>query len=379
MDATADASVWSMVLESLETTGLLFWMSLWAFILGYAASATIQTLVTREQMSRILGERGVKPAALGGFFGFISSSCSFAALAATRTLFSKGAKAENAMAFMIASTNLVIELGLILWILIGWRFVLADYLLGIVMIALAYLLARWMLSQQVENTGRDHARRLEEEELRHPTPEGMDWKGKLTSRQGWEIIAFKFVGEWRMAIKEVTGGFVLAGFVSVFVPTRFWNAIFLGGGEAAPGFVAVLEHALIAPIMAFFTFVGSLGNVPLAAVLWTKNMSFAGVLSFLGADLVAATVIYLNAKYYGWRFALVLSGLLYVAIVVAAIAVHYLFVAMGAVPQARPADVMSLMNFSVNTHTFWLNVGFGALGTVLLGIYWRARRSGGPG
>jgi len=368
MPQGADPSFWSMALESLKTTGLLFWMSFWAFVLGYTASAVIQTLVTREQMSRVLGERGIKQAGMGGFFGFVSSSCSFAALAATRTLFSKGAKAENAISFMIASTNLVIELGLILWILIGWQFVLADYLLGIGMIAIAYLLSRWMVSKRMEQRGREHARRLEEQELKHPSPKGATWKEKLSSREGWEIISFRFFGEWKMAIKEVTAGFILAGIVSVFVPTSFWNTIFLGGGEAAPGFWAVLEHALIAPIMAFFTFVGSLGNVPLAAVLWPKNMSFAGVLSFLGADLVAGTVIYLNAKYYGWRFALVVSGLLYVSMVIAAIGVHYLFVALGGVPQARPANVMEFMNFSVDTHTFWLNVGFGLLGLVFLMI-----------
>ena len=362
------------ILEALRTTGLLFWMTFWAFTLGYTLSAVLQTLVTREQMSRVLGERGLRQGALATFFGFISSSCSFAALAASRTVFSKGAHVANAFSFLIASTNLVIELGIILWILIGWRFVVGDYLLGLVMVVFAYLLTRWLLSESVVEEGRRHARKLEDEELKHPSPEGKTWREKITSREGWQIIAFKYFGEWRMAVKEVFAGFVLAGFVSVFVPPRFWSAIFLGGGDPNPPFWAVVQHAVIAPVMAFFTFVGSLGNVPLAAVVWTKNMSVAGVLSFLGADLVAATVVYLHAKYYGWRFALALSGVLYLAMVAAAVAVHYVFVAFGAVPQARPAKVMEMMSFDVQTHTFWLNVVSAVLNLILLGIVWRARQ-----
>lgn len=360
------------VLESLKVTGLLFWMVFWAFNLGYGLSAMIQTLVTREKMTEVLGKRGVRQVAMGGFFGFISSSCSFAALAAARTVYSKGAHAVNAIAFLIASTNLVIELGLILLILIGWKFVLADYLLGIVMIAIMYLIVKPTLSDKLAERGRKHARRLEEEELKHPSPEGMTWREKLTSREGWDVISFKFLGEWKMAIKEVTVGFVLAGFVTVFVPTSFWDSLFLGSGEADPGVLAVLQHALIAPILAFFTFVGSLGNVPLAAVLWTKNMSFAGVLSFLGADLVAATVVYLHSKYYGWAFTAYMSVMLYIVIVASAVIVHYTFTALDLVPEARPASVIEFMNFRVATHTFWLNLVFGLFGASMIYLRWRA-------
>lgn len=336
-------------------------------------SAILQVVVTREQMSRLLGERGVRQAGLSTFFGFVSSSCSFASLAATRTLLSKGAHAANAIAFMIATTNLVIELGIVLWLLIGWKFVVANFLLGLVMIAYFYPLS-YLLRPQLTERGRENARRIEQEELKHPAPEGMNWRQKLTSREGWKVISFKWFGEWKMAYKEVLVGFTLAGFASL-IPTSFWNAIFLEAGADQPSFLAVVQHALIAPLMAFFTFVGSLGNVPLASILWSKNASFGGVLSFLGADLVAATVIYLNAKYYGWRFALAISGLLYICMVGASVTVHYIFAGLGVLPTARPDSLRDMMEIGIGTHTFWLNLGFGIVAIALLVIRWRAMRS----
>jgi hypothetical protein len=358
------------LLQAIQTTGLLIWYTLWAFILGYLVSAGIQVLVTREQMAHVLGERGVKQAGLAGFFGFISSSCSFASLAATRSVLTKGAHPANSLFFMIATTNLVIELGIVLWTLVGWKFVVANFLLGIVMIAYAYLLTGLWFPRSIQDSGREHAEKLEAEELKHPSPEGMTWWQKLTSREGWKIISFKFFGEWKMAYKEVLFGFTIAGLVSAFVPDSFWNALFIQSGSAAPSFFAVIEHAAIAPFIAFFTFVGSLGNVPLATILWSKDASFAGVLSFLGADLVAATVIYLNAKYYGLRYALYTVGMLYIAMVTAGITVHYLFAAVGGIPSARPESLQTMMSFGFDTHTFWLNVMFIPIGLGLLWLRW---------
>jgi uncharacterized membrane protein YraQ (UPF0718 family) len=368
------------LLEALKTTGTLIWYTLWAFILGYTLSAAIQVLFTREQMSRVLGERGPKQAALSGLFGFISSSCSFAALAASRSVLAKGAHPANATAFLIATTNLVLETGIVLWLLVGWRFVLANFLLGIIMIAYAYVLSSFTLSKSLGERAQRNARKGSAEDVKHPSPEGMTWWQKLTSKEGWRIISFKFFGEWKMAYKEVLVGFTIAGLVSAFVPESFWNSLFPEEGAGTPGFLTVLAHAAIAPLMAFFTFVGSLGNIPLAAILWSKNATFGGVMSFLGADLVAATVIYLNAKYYGWRFTAYLSGLLYVAMVAAGVTVHYLFAAFGAIPQARPEALSQMMEFGVDTHTFWLNIIFGVFGIVLLAVRWRAKRkSQGPG
>jgi len=275
---------------------------------------------------------------------------------------------------MIATTNLVIELGIVLWLLVGWKFVVANFLLGIVMILYAgFLMYAWFPSSVVDS-GRAHARRLEAEELEHPSPEGMSWWQKLTSSDGWRIISFKFFGEWKMAYKEVLVGFFIAGLVSAFLPDSFWNALFLEAGAEAPSFLAVLQHAAIAPIMAFFTFVGSLGNVPLATILWSKDASFGGVLSFLGADLVAATVIYLNMKYYGWRFAAYVSVILYLSMVAAGVTVHWIYAAFNALPAARPSSLMAMMEIGVGTHTFWLNVAFVPLAILLFAIRYRNLR-----
>lgn len=359
------------LLEALKTTGLLIWYTLWAFILGYLISAGIQTLVTREQMSSVLGKKGIKQASLATFFGFISSSCSFADLAATRSVLTKGAHAMNAIIFMVASTDLVIETGIVLWLLAGWKFVVAAYAVGIVMIIFIYILYDVILSKKIATQGRKHAEKFEAESLKHPSPEGMKWYEKLTSKEGWKIISFKFFGEWKMAYKEVLIGFTVAGIVSAFVPTSFWNTIFLEAGAENPSFLAVLQHAAIAPFIAFFTFVGSLGNIPLAVLLWTKNASFGGVMSFLGADLVAATVIYLNVKYYGWKFTARMSLLAYICMVIAGVTVHYIFDLFNAIPTVRPESLRDMLSFDTQSHTFYLNIIFGIVGIALLIIRWK--------
>ena len=349
--------------EALLTSSGILWKALWALIFGYLVSAGIQVLITREQMARALGERGIRKAGLASFFGFISSSCSFAALAAARSVLVKGAHPVNATAFLVASTNLVIELGIVLLVLLSWHFVVGNFALGILMIAYAYLLTRIWLPEGLAERAREHAERQQEEEGT------MTWKEKLTSREGWKAISDAFFMEWKMAYKEILFGFTVAGFISVYVPQSFWNALFLGAGSEAPSFLAVLENAAVAPVVAFFTFIGSMGNVPLAAMLWSKNASFAGVMAFLGADLVAATVIYLHAKYYGWRYAGYLSAVLYVSMVAAGITVHYLFAALGIIPTERPS-LGEMVHFKID-YTFWFNLAFLALGAGLLWLHFR--------
>jgi uncharacterized protein len=361
------------VLEAFQTGAGMLWKALWALIFGYIISAGIQVLVTREQMAKALGERGVKQAGLAGFFGFISSSCSFAALAASRSVFVKGAHPANATAFLIASTNLVIELGIVLWVLIGWRFTVANVLLGIIMIIYAYLLTRLWLPGKVAEGAKDKAKKAQEaEDMDVEMGEG-SWREKLTSREGWQRIAHAFLMEWKMVWKEILFGFTVAGFISVFVPQALWDALFLkgGGSQQALPFWAVLENAAVAPVVAFFTFIGSMGNIPLAAMLWSRDVSFGGVMAFLGADLVAATVIWVHHKYYGWSYTLYLSALLYVCMVAAGVTVHYLFAAASMIPDQRPA-LQEMVRFAID-HTFFLNIAFLAIGAVL---FWVGRRSG---
>lgn len=364
------------VAEALYTGAGMLWKALWALVFGYVISAGIQVLITREQMAGVLGERGPKEAALGGFFGFISSSCSFAALAASRSVLVKGAHPANALAFLIASTNLVIELGIVLWVLLGWRFTLGNFLLGLLMIVYAYGLTRLWFPYRLADKAKQHAEAQQKREgmsTEHGGGGG-SWRDKIASREGWRQIAHAFVMEWKMVWKEILFGFTVAGFITVFVPQAFWDALFLNtGGDQAPSFLVVLENALVAPVVAFFTFIGSMGNVPLAAMLWSREASFGGVMSFLGADLVAATVVWVHAKYYGWRYALYLSALLYVCMVAAGVTVHYLYALVGLMPTARPS-LQEMVRFGVD-YTFWLNLAFLAVAAALVWLYWR----GGPG
>ena len=363
--------------EALYTAAGMLWKALWALIFGYIISASIQVLVTREQMARALGERGAKQAALGGFFGFVSSSCSFAALAASRSVLVKGAHPVNALAFLIASTNLVLELGIVLLVLLTWHFFLGNLLLGVIMIIYVYLITRLWMPQGLADRAREHAERqlAGEEGMQQELPAEMSWREKLTSRDGWQAIADAFFMEWKMVYKEILFGFTIAGFIAVFVPQSFWNAVFLTGDGVAesPSFWVMLENALVAPVIAFFTFIGSMGNVPLAAMLWAKNASFAGVMTFLGADLVAATVIYIHAKYYGWRYAAYISVVLYVCMVAAGLTVHGLFALTGILPTARPT-LEEMVAFEID-YTFWLNIAFVLIGGGLLVL--RGRRSAG--
>ncbi|RAM48746.1 MAG: transporter [Hapalosiphonaceae cyanobacterium JJU2] len=355
--------------QALLTSAGILWKSFWALVFGYTVSSAIQVVVTRSQMARVLGKRSWKQAVLAGVFGFISSSCSFAAIAASRSVFVKGAHPINALSFLIASTNLVIELGIVLWVLLGWKFFVGNFLLGTLMIIYAYILTRFWFLRNLANQAKQHAQQRQEGEGMHHHAEmqNKNWWQKLTSKTGWQAISHAFFMEWKMAYKEILFGFTIAGFISVFVPTSFWNTLFLQSGQNTPALLAIVENALVAPIIAFFTFIGSMGNVPLAALLWSKNASFAGVMSFLGADLVAATVVYLQAKYYGWKYAAYVSGLLYVCMVAAGITVHGIFALFNAIPTERTA-LTELVRFAID-YTFWLNIIFAVIGGVLLWLH----------
>jgi uncharacterized protein len=354
-------------IAAFQTAAGMLWKALWALVFGYIISAIVQVVVTREQMGRALGDRGAKQAALAGFFGFVSSSCSFAALATSRSVLVKGAHPTNALAFLIASTNLVIELGIVLLILLGWEFFVGNLLLGLLMIVYMYALTAFWFPQAMAERARKHAEQVQQHEgMDHGDHEGKGWR-RLTSLQGWRAIAHAFFMEWKMVYKEILFGFTVAGFISVYVPAEFWNALFMESGAEAPSFLAVVENALIAPVIAFFTFIGSMGNVPLAAMLWSKNASFGGVMAFLGADLVAATVVYVHVKYYGWRYAVYISLLLYVCMAAAGVTVHYLFALTGQLPTARPS-LGEMVQFEID-YTFWLNIVFGLIGGALIYLH----------
>lgn len=364
-----------MTLEAFKTAAGMLWKALWALIFGYTISAGIQVLVTREQMAKTLGDRGPKKAGLASFFGFVSSSCSFAALAASRSVLVKGAHPLNALSFLIASTNLVIELGIVLLVLIGWEFLAGNFTMGVLMVVYAHLISYAFFPKKLAEQGKKNAQEHEQKESMQGQSDAvqkMSWKQKLASKEGWTAIAHRFFMEWKMVYKEILFGFTIAGFISVFVPDSFWNSLFIGGGSGESlSFLAVVENAAIAPIIAFFTFIGSMGNVPLAAMLWSKNSSFGGVMAFLGADLVAATVVWVHAKYYGWKYAGYLSVLLYFCMVAAGVTTHYIFAVFGILPEQRPS-LSEMVAFKID-YTFWLNLVFLILGAILLSLHYRNR------
>ena len=241
--------------QAATTTLGLFWMAFWAFGLGYLISSMIQVFVTRERMKKSMGEAGPKSVALGTFFGFISSSCSFAALATTRSLFTKGASLIPSLAFLLASTNLVIELGIIIAVFLSWQFVVGEYLGGLLLILLMWLVVKITLPKSLEKKAREHAR---QEEGDAETSDVPDWKKLIRSKEGWGKVAHRYVMEWKMVWKDVTVGFTVAGIIAAFVPQSFFQTLFIGSGSDDPAFWQILMQTIIGPLAAFFTFIGSI-------------------------------------------------------------------------------------------------------------------------
>jgi uncharacterized membrane protein YraQ (UPF0718 family) len=312
-------------------------------VLGFAISAIVQAWVPRERVQEALSGEGPKPVALATGLGAASSSCSYAAVAIARSLFAKGASSATALAFQFASTNLVWELGLVLWVLIGWQFTVAEYLGGIVMIALMALALRAFVPARLEARAREHAQKVTDDghhhhhhdHDHHATGDAeRGWRGRLTSRAAWAEVAGNFRGDWAMVYREVAVGFLLAGFIAQ-LGHGFFESLFI---VHAPAPWPAIESALVGPLIAVASFVCSIGNVPLAAVLWSGGIGFAGVLSFLFADLIVLPIILIYRKYYGREYALRTVALMYCTMVLAALLVAALFSLLGLIPSGpRPS------------------------------------------
>ncbi|MDY7013429.1 MAG: permease [Cyanobacteriota bacterium] len=370
-----DSEFLSTYSEAVLTSLSFFWKALWAFILGYIISSAIQVFVTRERMKQTMGEAGKKSIALGTFFGFISSSCSFAALATTKSLFKKGAGFVPSLAFLLASTNLVIELGFIIAIFLGWQFVVGEYLGGFLLIILTWQIVRFTRPKKLIQKAR---RRLNEQEgEEEDNQEIPDWQEKIQSKQAWKQVARRYFMEWGMVWKDITFGFTVAGIIAAFVPRSFFQTLFIGSSQSNnPGFFAILEHTLVGPVAAFFTFIGSMGNIPLASILYSNGVSFAGVMAFIFSDLVVFPVIRVHAKYYGWKLALYILGVFLAALVGTAIAMHYGFALFGLLPQSSGGSQSAAQaeRFAID-YTFWLNLLFLALTGILVWLRLRDRES----
>lgn len=372
--------------DAAMTTLGFFWMALWAFCLGYCISSMIQVFVTHERMRRTMGTAGPRSMALATFFGFVSSSCSFAALSATRALFQKGAGLAPALAFLLASTNLVIELGILIFIFLAWQFVVGEYLGGLILIGTMWLLVRWTAPKRLVEAAREHAKKSSADDEEEDPP---DWKTMIKSREGWSKVGRQYQAEWLMVWKDVAVGFTVAGVIAAFVPPAFFEALFVGSGsEGGPTWWQTILHTLIGPVAAFFTFIGSMGNIPLAAILFGSGVSFAGVMAFIFSDLVVFPMLRISAKYFGWKMAAYILGVFLASLVVAALAMHWGLAAFDLLPSAESAKATQTEpgeRFQVD-YTLFLNVAFLGVSGLLLWLGRRDKRDddgghdhGGPG
>lgn len=350
--------------EAAHTSLGFFWMALWAFILGYAVSALIQVFVTEQRMQATMGDKKAKSILLGTFFGFISSSCSFSALATAKSLFQKGASFMASMAFLLASTNLVIELGIIISIFLGWQFVVGEYVGGVLLILFVWLLVALIRPNKLIQSARERLKSDENQQAgTHLTP----LKERLQSKANWSKVGKQYAMEWKMVWKDVTVGFTIAGIVAAFVPNSFFEWLFIntGNGQTTFSFFTLLEHVIIGPVAAFLTFIGSMGNIPLAALLYGKGVSFAGVMAFIFSDLVVFPVLRIHAKYYGWRMSLFILMLLFTALVGTSILLHYGFSFFDLLPQGTAKSIVENEHFAID-YTLFLNIGFLLLSGLLV-------------
>jgi uncharacterized protein len=363
-------TVLEVLWHGLKDSFLMAWEVWWALVLGFAISAIVQAWVPRERIEHALSGGGGGAIARATGLGAASSSCSYAAVAIAKSLFQKGASAASALAFQFASTNLVWELGLVLWVLLGWQFTLAEYLGGIIMIVLMTLWLRAFVSKRLEEQAREHARAADTGHLHQSAGEHMPLRARLTSRSAWTDVAQNFRGDWHMLWKEVTAGFLLAGFVAQ-LGDDFFNRLFL---EHTGGALATLENVLVGPLIAVLSFVCSVGNVPLAAVLWSGGISFAGVLAFIFADLIVLPIVAIYRKYYGVAFTVRIVALMLLTMVLAALLVDLLFSALGLIPTGpRPSrgDIFGRVQLD---YKLVLNL-IGA--AIFAALWWLARRRGG--
>jgi uncharacterized protein len=361
--------VLNVLWHGLRDSFLMAWEVWWALVLGFAISAIVQAWVPRERIEGLLSGSGGRSVGWATGLGAASSSCSYAAIAIAKSLFQKGASAASALAFQFASTNLVWELGLVLWVLIGWQFTLAEYVGGIVMIVLMTLLLRRFVSRRLEQQAREHAQQADSGHQHHPSSTQLAWRERLTSMRAWSDVAHNFRGDWQMLWKEITLGFLLAGFVAQ-LGNGFFEHLFI---RSAPAPLPTIENVIIGPIIAVISFVCSVGNVPLAAVLWSGGISFGGVVAFLFADLIVIPILLIYRKYYGTRFTVRITALMFVTMVVAALIVDGIFSALGLIPTGpRPTRADIFSTITVN-YKLALNV-LGA--AIFVAMFWLTARRG---
>ena len=374
MQLLATASVLVDIGRSLREGFFMFWETLWPLILGFGLSGAVQAFVSREAMQRKLGDHRAATVVRASGYGMVSSSCSYAASAMAKSLFVKGADYLAAMVFMFASTNLVIELGIVLVVLMGWQFAVSEFVGGIIMIVLmATLGGLWLRGRAIAQARERLVAQEEPDEHHHGAAEAIqreDWKTRARTAAGWADSATYTMADLTMLRRELLIGYTVAGFLAVLVPTSVWQAVFVSGH----GFWTSLQNVIVGPFIAIISFVCSIGNVPLAAALWKGGISFGGVIAFIFADLIAFPLLMIYRRYYGWRLMWRMLAVFWALMSTAALITEGMFTAAGLVPTTRPTEVAP-DHFSWN-YTTYLNIVLLVLFGVLYWLYRNRERFG---
>jgi hypothetical protein len=361
--------------QALTMAFAMSWQILWPLILGFTLSGIVQAVVSHSEMRRLLPDDRPRSIAIALGLGAASSSCSYVAVALARSVFRKGANFTATMAFELASTNLVLELTIIIIVLMGWQFALAEFVGAPIMVAVMVLLFRLFLSQRLlreakEQTDRGLSGRMEgHAEMDMAVTEGGSLWQRITSDEGRTAISYYFVMDWASIWMDIVGGLLIAGALAAWVPQEFWQGFFLTDHPL----LAKLWGPLIGPLVAVVAFVCSVGNIPLAAVLWNNGISFGGVIAFIFADLIVLPILDIYRKYYGLRMTGFLTATFYVAMAAAAFIVETAFGALGLIPEERKAQVVEAA--VTWNYTTWLNIIFLILAALLV---WRFMKTGGP-
>jgi uncharacterized protein len=362
------------LMDALWMAFAMGWEILWPLILGFTLSGVIQAVVSHSEMSRLLPDDRPRSLSIALALGAASSSCSYAAVAIARSLFRKGANFTAAMAFEMASTNLVLELSIILIVLMGWQFMVAEAIAAPIMVAILAFLFRLFLRPELIRRAQQQAERGIAGRMEGHAEMDMSVRGegslwsRITSAQGFTATSHYFVMDWAAVWMDIAGGLLIAGAIAAWVPQDFWKGLFLADHPV----LATLWGPIIGPFVAIISFVCSVGNIPLAAVLWNGGISFGGVLAFILADLIVLPVLNIYRKYYGWRMAMFLLVTFYAAMALAALIVEVVFGIAGLIPHERHGQVVEA-SISWN-YTTWLNLVFLALAAIMI---WRSVSTGG--
>jgi len=351
--------------QALLTSFSMFWEILWPLVLGFTLSGIVQAVVSHQAMAKALGGDSPKNLTLATLFGIASSSCSYAAVALARSIFLKGASFTSAMVFELASTNLVIELGIILTVLMGWQFTAAEFVGGILMVIFIAVIFRLTLTPKLVQMAKAHAEkgltgRMEGHAAMDMSVSGGSFFSRLFSGRGLTAVSNYFVMDWASVWVDIVLGLLIAGALAAWVPNSFWNAFFFSNNTT----VAKIEGPLVGPFVAIFSFVCSVGNVPLAAVLWRGGISFGGVVSFIFADLIILPILDIYRKYYGWRVMGYILLMFYITMAAAGYVVEFLFQALGIIPTNR--TVVAITEGIQWNYTSVLNIIFLLLAAILV-------------